>query len=183
MIQPRRCNDNESESDFDEIIEQKQVPANAKLTKLAEAANKKMRKLRRNWSLKKSDISKSWSRIRKYSSPSMMSPSRPTITISHCNNTLKRKPSRRIQPPDRLQAASNITDPKSVVRQHGGPVVGDGSSNDTTFYITLTIEQDDDDDDEDPLDRIDNSKCFAKAKNPSSSPLFFFRFRVVASRR
>ena len=51
------------------------------------------------------------------------------------------------------------TDPKSVVRQHGGPVVGDGSSNDTTFYITLTIEQDDDDDD--PLERIDNSgkKC------------------------
>jgi hypothetical protein len=65
-----------------------------KLTKLAEAANKKMRKLRRNWSLKKSDISKSWSRIRKYSSPSMMSPPRPSITISH-SNTLKRKPSRR----------------------------------------------------------------------------------------
>ena len=53
------------------------------------------------------------------------------------------------------------TDPKSVVRQHGGPVVGDGSSNDTTFYITLTIEQDDDDDD--PLERIDNSgKAFNK---------------------
>ena len=47
------------------------------------------------------------------------------------------------------------TDPKSVVRHHGGPVVGDGSANDTTFYITLTIEQDDDDDD--PLERIDNS--------------------------
>ena len=32
--------------------------------------------------------------------------------------------------------------------------MGDGSSNDTTFYITLTIEQDDDDDD--PLERIDS---------------------------
>ena len=41
------------------------------------------------------------------------------------------------------------------MRHHGGPVVGDGSANDTTFYITLTIEQDDDDDD--PLERIDNS--------------------------
>ena len=36
-------------------------------------------------------------------------------------------------------------------------MVGDGTNNDTTFYITLTIEQDDDDDD--PLERID-SKIF-----------------------
>ena len=105
----------ESESDFDEIYadpsvisgsdqDQDQLKelnnyySNTKLTKLAEAANKKMKKLRRNWSLKKSDISKSWSRIRKYSSPSMISQSaiRPAfpITISH-SNTLKRKPSRR----------------------------------------------------------------------------------------
>jgi len=34
------------------------------LTKLAEAASKKMRKLRRNWSLKKSDITRSINRIR-----------------------------------------------------------------------------------------------------------------------
>ena len=110
--------DFESESDFDEILEEGHAGngghpgsrnggggnvnlgensvkiQDTKLTKLAEAANKKMRKLRRNWSLKKSDISKSWSRIRKYSSPSMMSPPRPSITISH-SNTLKRKPSRR----------------------------------------------------------------------------------------
>ena len=33
-------------------------------------------------------------------------------------------------------------------------MVGDGTNNDTTFYITLTIEQDDDDDD--PLERIDS---------------------------
>ena len=123
MIGPKV--DFESESDFDEILEEGHTHNNSalsrminshhnvgmnmhmqnggensvkiqdtKLTKLAEAANKKMRKLRRNWSLKKSDISKSWSRIRKYSSPSMMSPPRPSITISH-SNTLKRKPSRR----------------------------------------------------------------------------------------
>ena len=52
---------------------------------------------------------------------------------------------------------ANLIDTKSVIRQHGGPVVGDGTNNDTTFYITLTIEQDDDDDD--PLERID-SKIF-----------------------
>ena len=107
--------DFESESDFDEILEEGhgvtsvsghqyhhrrdsknsvKIYQDTKLTKLAEAANKKMRKLRRNWSLKKSDFSKSWSRIRKYSSPSMTSPPRPSITISH-SNTLKRKPSRR----------------------------------------------------------------------------------------
>ena len=65
----------ESESDFDEIADpadHKLKSGDTKLTKLAEAANKKMKKLRRNWSLKKSDISKSWSRIRKYSSPSMI---------------------------------------------------------------------------------------------------------------
>ena len=119
MIGPKTgssAGDFESESDFDEILEESPGPdlgggngsrrlhhrekfvklqgGDTKLTKLAEAANKKMRKLRRNWSLKKSDISKSWSRIRKYSSPSMMSPPRPSITISH-SNTLKRKPSRR----------------------------------------------------------------------------------------
>ena len=108
----------ESESDFDEIYADPSVISGsgadedqlkdlnlysntAKLTKLAEAANKKMKKLRRNWSLKKSDISKSWSRIRKYSSPGSMIGSNPAIhrpafpiSISH-SNTLKRKPSRR----------------------------------------------------------------------------------------
>ena len=38
--------------------------ANANLTKIAEAAGKKMRKLRRNWSLKKSDITRSLSKIK-----------------------------------------------------------------------------------------------------------------------
>ena len=38
----------------------------------------------------------------------------------------------------------------SVIRQHGGPVVGGGddSKEETTFYITLTIERDDEDDEE-----------------------------------
>ena len=116
-----------------------------------------MKKLRRNWSLKKSDISKSWSRIRKYSSPSMMPPIRPAfpITITQ-TNTLRRKPSRRSTSTTGSSGIGQVTipDTKSVVRHHGGPVVGDGSNNDTTFYITLTIEQDDDDDD--PLERIDS---------------------------
>ena len=38
-----------------------------KLSKFAAAAGKKMRKLRRNWSLKKNDISRSLSRIRRTS--------------------------------------------------------------------------------------------------------------------
>ena len=40
-------------------------------------------------------------------------------------------------------------------------MVGDGTNNDTTFYITLTIEQDDDDDD--PLERIDSKIFFSYA--------------------
>ena len=66
------------------------------------------------------------------------------------------------------------TDPKSVVRQHGGPVVGDGSSNDTTFYITLTIEQDDDDDD--PLERIDNSgKKYSSVPNKRAGTFIYLK--------
>ena len=69
------------------------------------------------------------------------------------------------------------TDPKSVVRQHGGPVVGDGSSNDTTFYITLTIEQDDDDDD--PLERIDNSgKKYSSVTNKRGGTLIYLRKKI-----
>ena len=80
VIQPRNI---ESESDFDEIMEDNGDLEKTPLNKLAEAANKKMRKLRRNWSLKKNDISKSWSRIRKYSTPVI----RPTfpVTVNHSN--------------------------------------------------------------------------------------------------
>ena len=68
---------------------------------------------------------------------------------------MKRKPSRRNSNAIGTTLAQvTIPDTKSVVRHHGGPVVGDGTNNDTTFYITLTIEQDDDDDD--PLERIDS---------------------------
>lgn len=152
-------NTQEYESDFDDIQVMDEAKfrqpnigistGDTKISKLAEAANKKMKKLRRNWSLKKSDINKTWSRIRKYSNPTLIStPVRPGVTISHVN-TLKRKPSTRRSP------QVPLPDTKSVVRHHGGPVVGDGSSSDTTFYITLTIEQDDDDDD--PLDRIDGN--------------------------
>ena len=47
------------------------------LSKFAEAAGKKMRKLRRNWSLKKNDISRSLSRIRKTSA----SATRPSMDL------------------------------------------------------------------------------------------------------
>jgi hypothetical protein len=128
-------------------------PTDTKLTKLADAANKKMKKLRRNWSLKKNDISKGWSRIRKYSNTSMLTPpSRPSmITVNNQSSSRMSKG----QVLTSTAGTTMIPDTKSVVRHHGGPVVGDGSSgdNDTTFYITLTIEQDDDDDD--PLERID----------------------------
>ena len=69
-----------SESDFDEIPEEEedgkdQLYANnsvSNLSKIAEAAGRKMKKLRRNWSLKKNDITRSLSRIRKNSRPMMI---------------------------------------------------------------------------------------------------------------
>ena len=51
-------------------------------------------------------------------------------------------------------------------------MVGDGTNNDTTFYITLTIEQDDDDDD--PLERID-SKIFIYKSIKTSQHISLFR--------
>ena len=124
------------------------------LTKLAEAAGKKMRKLRRNWSLKKNDISRSLSRIRKSSAGSRLtSPVTPsgvnvvvgasTISIGGDSVTPSRP-----KPTSRRTPSFWLPDAKSVVRQHGGPVVGDGSPGDTTFYITLTIEQDEEDEEE-----------------------------------
>ena len=80
VIQPRNI---ESESDFDEIMEDNGDLEKTPLNKLAEAANKKMRKLRRNWSLKKNDISKSWMRIRKYYMP-VIWPTFP-VTVNHSN--------------------------------------------------------------------------------------------------
>ncbi len=124
------------------------------LTKFAEAAGKKMRKLRRNWSLKKNDISRSLSRIRKSSSGNRLSSTFATPPTSNVNVVGTSSISVRgdgVVPAKKLSRRSPsfwLPDAKSVVRQHGGPVVGDGSPGDTTFYITLTIEQDDDEDDE-----------------------------------
>ena len=120
-----------------------------------------MRKLRRNWSLKKNDISRSLSRIRKSSAGSrittpLAAPTTPTTTPTSPVNVVGTSTisvrgdagSPRKKTPTRRTPSFWLPDAKSVVRQHGGPVVGDGSPGDTTFYITLTIEQDDDDEDE-----------------------------------
>ena len=45
--------------------------SNSNLSKIAEAAGKKMKKLKTNWSIKKSDITRSLSRIKKNSRPSL----------------------------------------------------------------------------------------------------------------
>ena len=42
---------------------------NSNLTKIAEVAGKRIKKLRRNWSLKKDDISKGLSKIKRSSKP------------------------------------------------------------------------------------------------------------------
>jgi hypothetical protein len=65
----------------------------------------------------------------------------PSSTVVGVDTSTSRKKSRRTP-------SFWMPDAKSVVRQHGGPVVGDGSPGDTTFYITLTIEQDEEDEEE-----------------------------------
>jgi hypothetical protein len=108
-----------------------------------------MRKLRRNWSLKKNDISRSLSRIRKYSSGTPRPPPPSTVTVGSSSIAVRGAEPGLRKKPSRRTPSFWLPDAKSVVRQHGGPVVGDGSPGDTTFYITLTIEQDEEDDEED----------------------------------
>ena len=45
--------------------------SNSNLVKIAEAAGRKMKKLKTNWSIKKSDITRSLSRIKKTSRPAL----------------------------------------------------------------------------------------------------------------
>ena len=45
--------------------------SNSNLSKIAEAAGRKMKKLKTNWSIKKSDITRSLSRIKKTSRPAL----------------------------------------------------------------------------------------------------------------
>ena len=111
-----------------------------KLSKFAAAAGKKMRKLRRNWSLKKSDISRSLSRIRRTSFAGS------GISISG-NGDLVGLPGgggggRRAG--GRKSKAARSRDGTLVHSVHRGPsfkassVVQSDES--TLFYITLNIE-------------------------------------------
>ena len=124
------------------------------ITKLAEAAGKRMmRKLRRTWSLKKSDLSRNLSRIRKYSTPivAITSPSsgasatRPTFFtgvnsmnpaggfVSSGTTHLRKKPSfsatnsvgkKSSSSKTHVGSSNSTVDAKSVIRHHGGPVIG-----------------------------------------------------------
>ena len=164
----------DGEDDYDDFIDRRNMhrlpplpPTNSGhggsngapgLTKLAEAAGKRMmRKLRRTWSLKKSDLSRNLSRIRKYSTPivavaspsSGSSSSRPSFfagvgsinpaggLINNGGTHLRKKPSfnatnsvgkKSNSKPHGIygnNSASNTTvDAKSVIRHHGGPVIG-----------------------------------------------------------
>ena len=130
------------------------------ITKLAEAAGKRMmRKLRRTWSLKKSDLSRNLSRIRKYSTPivaiASSSPAGATSTtrsalfngagsinpaggmvnngssrlrkkasFSAGNSGVKKSTSKSNGIHGQIGSSSQTVDAKSVIRHHGGPVIG-----------------------------------------------------------
>ena len=141
------------------------------ITKLAEAAGKRMmRKLRRTWSLKKSDLSRNLSRIRKYSTPLVSvaststgaTSSRATFftgsgsinpaggLVSSGSNHLRKKSSfsatnsvgKKSTSKSHVihghNGTSNTTvDAKSVIRHHGGPVIGGAGMHFSTI-INLT---------------------------------------------
>ena len=137
------------------------------ITKLAEAAGKRMmRKLRRTWSLKKSDLSRNLSRIRKYSTPivqiastsSGAAATRPTFFtgvnsmnpaggfVTSGATHLRKKPSfnantsvgkKSVSSKSHGTSSNNTVDAKSVIRHHGGPVIGGAGK----FYDKLQTSQ------------------------------------------
>ena len=179
----------DDEDDYDDFVDRRNIPrvpplpptnsgqrgvnGGPGLTKLAEAAGKRMmRKLRRTWSLKKSDLSRNLSRIRKYSTP-IVSPgsatcgatsSRPSFfpaigsinpaggLISSGGNHLRKKSSfsSGSSPYKKPGAKSNngscqngtsstAVDAKSVIRHHGGPVIGGAGSISFAHYLNRTF--------------------------------------------
>ena len=110
-----------SESDFEEIQddgdeEEDREEKTSNLSKIAEAAGRKMKKLKTNWSMKKNDITRSLSRIKRTN--------RPMVGESEA----RRKVGRRV----------------SAGGGAGGLQGGLGlelPDDDTMFYITLTIEE------------------------------------------
>ena len=164
----------DGDDDYDDFIDRRNMhrlpplpPSNANqgdnsgapgITKLAEAAGKRMmRKLRRTWSLKKSDLSRNLSRIRKYSTPIVAiasstssggASSRSTFfngvgsinpaggLVNNGGSRLRKKPSfsagNSISKKSAYKShgihghngSANTVDAKSVIRHHGGPVIG-----------------------------------------------------------
>ena len=165
----------DGDDDYDDFIDRRNVhrlpplpPTNAGpggsggapgIKNLAEAAGKRMmRKLRRTWSLKKSDLSRNLSRIRKYSTPivAIASPSsgasatRPTFFtgvnsmnpaggfVSSGTTHLRKKPSfsatnsvgkKSSSSKTHVESSNSTVDAKSVIRHHGGPVIGGAGTN------------------------------------------------------
>ena len=160
--------DDDDDDHYDDFIDRRNMhrlpplpPSNSShvsgqpgITKLAEAAGKRMmRKLRRTWSLKKSDLSRNFSRIKKYSTPivaiastsSGAAASRPTFFtgvnsmnpaggyVSSGTTHLRKKPSfsatnsvgkKSSSSKTLIGSSNNTVDAKSVIRHHGGPVIG-----------------------------------------------------------
>merc|ERR1719471_846959 len=100
--------------------------SNSNLSKIAEAAGRKMKKLKTNWSIKKSDITRSLSRIKKNSRPAL------DMNIAP-EGGVKRKLSRRL--------SQNQARPQIRFRDMDDDGAADGEP-DTMFYIPLTIEED-----------------------------------------
>jgi len=118
----------ESESDFEEIPEEENEEgsdsiygktSNSNLSKIAEAAGRKMKKLKTNWSIKKNDITRSLSKIKRNNRPVM---DNGISSEGKTNLNGRRKISRKL-------SNSNLNQ---------NVAAGD----DTMFYITLTIEED-----------------------------------------
>ena len=174
----------DAEDDYDDFIDRRNVhrlpplpPTNSGhgnnavapgLTKLAEAAGRRMmRKIRRTWSLKKSDLSRNLSRIRKYSTPIVnvaSSSTRPSFftgvgsinpaggLINNGGAHLRKKPSFSASNSIGKKSTSklhgvnghNVTpnatvDAKSVIRHHGGPVIGGASMNSFLYAFSIVL--------------------------------------------
>ena len=110
-------------------------PLNSNLSKIAEAAGRKMKKLKTNWSIKKNDITRSLSKIKRNNRPFMDN----GFSIEGKYPGRLRKARVKI-----LSGKTNLSGRRKVSRKVSNSNLNQtmAAGDDTMFYITLTIEED-----------------------------------------
>ena len=127
-----------SESDFEEVLEDDDKDdKTSNLTKIAEAAGRKMKKLKTNWSMKKNDITRSLSKIKRTKADNPESRRKLVRRLSSTGGGGSPGNSHLHLPLSVVEISWILT----VIFLISGGLGLELPDDDTMFYITLTIEE------------------------------------------